>query len=241
MDPRAQRRRDRATTSSRAPPPRTSAWPAARQALADGRGVATREVDLVVFATMTPDHYFPGVGRRCSRRSSALRDVPCFDIRQQCVGFLYGLQLVDAHIRAGPGPHRPPRGRRDPHRLHAVLRRQLGVPLRPLGRAAHARGTRLEHALPPPHGALRRRRGGGGGAGGGGRGRGVIDHDPAHRRHRLRQALRARHGLQAPALHRPRPVRARRPHPGHGRPLRLQDGHHAHGRGGARASWSATA
>ena len=27
--------------------------------------------------------------------------MPCFDIRQQCVGFLYGLQLVDAHIRAG--------------------------------------------------------------------------------------------------------------------------------------------
>jgi 3-oxoacyl-[acyl-carrier-protein] synthase-3 len=27
--------------------------------------------------------------------------VPCFDIRQQCVGFLYGLQLADAHIRAG--------------------------------------------------------------------------------------------------------------------------------------------
>jgi 3-oxoacyl-[acyl-carrier-protein] synthase-3 len=30
-----------------------------------------------------------------------LRNVPCFDIRQQCVGFLYGLQLVDAHVRAG--------------------------------------------------------------------------------------------------------------------------------------------
>jgi 3-oxoacyl-[acyl-carrier-protein] synthase III len=72
---------------------------AARQAL-EAAGVAPSEVDLVVFATMTPDHYFPGSGSLLQAKLG-LRTVPCFDIRQQCVGFLYGLQLVDAHVRAG--------------------------------------------------------------------------------------------------------------------------------------------
>jgi 3-oxoacyl-[acyl-carrier-protein] synthase-3 len=72
---------------------------AARQALEAAR-VSARDVDLVVFATMTPDHFFPGAGGLLQAKMG-IRDVPCFDIRQQCVGFLYGLQLVDAHIRSG--------------------------------------------------------------------------------------------------------------------------------------------
>ena len=72
---------------------------AARKALEHAR-VDPAQVDLVVFATMTPDHYFPGSGGLLQAKLG-LRNVPCFDIRQQCVGFLYGLQLVDAHVRAG--------------------------------------------------------------------------------------------------------------------------------------------
>ncbi|HEY7511670.1 MAG TPA: 3-oxoacyl-[acyl-carrier-protein] synthase III C-terminal domain-containing protein [Vicinamibacteria bacterium] len=72
---------------------------AATEALETAR-VARDEVDLVVAATMTPDHYFPGIGTMLQAKLG-LRSVPCFDIRQQCVGFLYGLQLADAHIRAG--------------------------------------------------------------------------------------------------------------------------------------------
>jgi 3-oxoacyl-[acyl-carrier-protein] synthase-3 len=72
---------------------------AARRAL-EMAGVEATEVDLVVFATMTPDHYFPGAGGLLQTKLG-LRDVPCFDIRQQCVGFLFGLQLVDAHVRSG--------------------------------------------------------------------------------------------------------------------------------------------
>ncbi len=72
---------------------------AAKKALAMA-GVAKDEVDLVVFATMTPDHFFPGSGGLLQTKLG-LRQVPCFDIRQQCVGFLYGMQLVDAHVRAG--------------------------------------------------------------------------------------------------------------------------------------------
>jgi 3-oxoacyl-[acyl-carrier-protein] synthase III len=72
---------------------------AAEQALADA-GLDRKDVDLVVFATMTPDHYFPGSGALLQKKMG-LRDVPCYDIRQQCVGFLYAMQLADAHIRSG--------------------------------------------------------------------------------------------------------------------------------------------
>jgi 3-oxoacyl-[acyl-carrier-protein] synthase-3 len=72
---------------------------AAEKALARA-GVAKDEVDLVVFATMTPDYYFPGCGTLLQHKLG-LRPVPCFDIRQQCSGFLYGLQLADAHVRSG--------------------------------------------------------------------------------------------------------------------------------------------
>jgi 3-oxoacyl-[acyl-carrier-protein] synthase-3 len=72
---------------------------AAVQALEHAR-VARADVDLVISATMTPDHYFPGNGGIMQARLG-LRAVPCYDIRQQCVGFLYGLQLADAQIRAG--------------------------------------------------------------------------------------------------------------------------------------------
>jgi 3-oxoacyl-[acyl-carrier-protein] synthase-3 len=72
---------------------------AAREALVRAN-IQPDEVDLVVFATMTPDHYFPGSGALLQSKLG-LRTVPCFDIRQQCVGFLYGMQLADAHIRSG--------------------------------------------------------------------------------------------------------------------------------------------
>ena len=72
---------------------------AARRALEAAR-VSPEEVDLVIFATMTPDHYFPGSGPLLQAKMG-LRNVPCFDIRQQCVGFLYGLQLADVQVRAG--------------------------------------------------------------------------------------------------------------------------------------------
>lgn len=73
--------------------------PAARQAL-EAAGIAATDVDLMVYATMTPDHFMPGNGGLLQHRLG-MRPIPCFDIRQQCSGFLYALQLADAHIRAG--------------------------------------------------------------------------------------------------------------------------------------------
>jgi len=72
---------------------------ASEKALADA-GVNKEEVDYVVFATMTPDFYFPGCGSLLQKKLG-LRNVPALDIRQQCTGFLYGLQVADAIIRSG--------------------------------------------------------------------------------------------------------------------------------------------
>lgn len=72
---------------------------AARAALADA-GLPATEIDYIVCATMTPDHYFPGCGTLLQQKLG-MRPVPALDIRQQCAGFAYGLQIVDALIRSG--------------------------------------------------------------------------------------------------------------------------------------------
>ena len=63
-------------------------------------GVTPEEIDYVVFATMTPDHFFPGSGSLMQSKLG-LRNIPCLDIRQQCTGFIYALQISDALLRAG--------------------------------------------------------------------------------------------------------------------------------------------
>jgi 3-oxoacyl-[acyl-carrier-protein] synthase-3 len=63
-------------------------------------GLDKNELDLIIFATMTPDYYFPGSGGLLQSKLG-IKDTPCFDIRQQCAGFLYGMQLADAQIRSG--------------------------------------------------------------------------------------------------------------------------------------------
>ena len=58
------------------------------------------DLDLIVFATMTPDVKVPGSGPFLQNRLGA-KNVPSLDIRQQCTGFLHGLEVCDAYIRSG--------------------------------------------------------------------------------------------------------------------------------------------
>ena len=67
----------------------------AAQAAIDEAGLTPDDIDYVVFATMTPDFYFPGAGS-VFQPKLGLSKVPCLDIRQQCSGFLYGLQIADS-------------------------------------------------------------------------------------------------------------------------------------------------
>jgi 3-oxoacyl-[acyl-carrier-protein] synthase III len=72
---------------------------AAKKAMADA-GVTADDIDYVVFATMTPDYYFPGCGSLLQSKLG-LKNIPALDIRQQCSGFVYGLQVCDALVKAG--------------------------------------------------------------------------------------------------------------------------------------------
>jgi 3-oxoacyl-[acyl-carrier-protein] synthase-3 len=61
--------------------------------------VAT-DLDCIIFATTTPDHFFPGNGVYLQRRLG-LAGIPALDVRDQCSGFIYGLSVADAWIRTG--------------------------------------------------------------------------------------------------------------------------------------------
>ena len=58
------------------------------------------DLDLIVLATMTSDVYVPGSGVILQHKLGA-KNVPALDIRQQCTGFLHGLELCDAYIQSG--------------------------------------------------------------------------------------------------------------------------------------------
>ena len=73
----------------------------AAEAALKAAGRTKDDIDAVVFATMTPDHFFPGNGPVLQARMNLPENIPTFDIRQQCSGFLYGLDLADSLIRSG--------------------------------------------------------------------------------------------------------------------------------------------
>ncbi len=58
------------------------------------------DLDCIVYATLSPDHFFPGGGVYLQRKLD-VPGIPALDIRTQCTGFLYGLSVADAWIRAG--------------------------------------------------------------------------------------------------------------------------------------------
>ena len=72
----------------------------AAQAALKEAGIPGSDVDYIVSATMTPDHNFPGAGT-LNQEKLGIGARPAQDIRQQCAGFAYGLQVVDALIRSG--------------------------------------------------------------------------------------------------------------------------------------------
>lgn len=62
-------------------------------------GWQPEDLDLIIFATLSPDIFFPGSG--CLLQSKlGLQSTPAIDIRQQCTGFLYGMQIADAYIKS---------------------------------------------------------------------------------------------------------------------------------------------
>ena len=64
--------------------------------------VHPEEIDCIIFATLSPDFFFPGAGVFVQEKLGwAGTHIPCYDIRQQCSGFVYGLQMAQAFVETG--------------------------------------------------------------------------------------------------------------------------------------------
>jgi 3-oxoacyl-[acyl-carrier-protein] synthase-3 len=72
---------------------------AARMAI-ENAGITPQDIDFIIFATLSPDYYFPGCGvllQRCLH----MKEIAALDIRNQCSGFIYGLSIADQFIKTG--------------------------------------------------------------------------------------------------------------------------------------------
>ena len=63
-------------------------------------GMEAKEIEFIVFATITPDYFFPGSGVLL-QRELGLQGIGAIDIRNACSGFIYGLSTADAFIKSG--------------------------------------------------------------------------------------------------------------------------------------------
>lgn len=63
-------------------------------------GITKDDVDFVIFATISPDYYFPGCGVLV-QRALQMKEVGALDIRNQCSGFIYALSIADQYIKTG--------------------------------------------------------------------------------------------------------------------------------------------
>ncbi len=67
-------------------------------------GLVPEDIDMLIYATLSPDYNFPGTGVFV-QRGLGIKDIPCIDIRQQCTGFIYGLSIADQYIKTGMAKH----------------------------------------------------------------------------------------------------------------------------------------
>lgn len=63
-------------------------------------GITAQDIDFIVFATLSPDYYFPGCGVLV-QRILKMKEIGALDVRNQCSGFLYALSVADQFIKTG--------------------------------------------------------------------------------------------------------------------------------------------
>ena len=66
----------------------------------EAAGITAKDIDYIIFATMTPDYVFPGSAALVGAKLG-IDGTPALDIRQQCGAMLFGIQLVDGLIQSG--------------------------------------------------------------------------------------------------------------------------------------------
>jgi len=72
---------------------------AARLAI-ERAGLTPRDIQFLVFATLSPDMFFPGCGVLVQEKMG-MDTIGALDVRTQCTGFLYGLSVAEAYVKAG--------------------------------------------------------------------------------------------------------------------------------------------
>ena len=72
---------------------------AAKTAISNS-GIKNEDIDLIVFATLSPDYYFPGPGVQV-QEALGINTVAAIDIRAQCSGFVYSISVADQFIKTG--------------------------------------------------------------------------------------------------------------------------------------------
>lgn len=63
-------------------------------------GITPQDIDFIVFATLSPDYYFPGCGVLV-QRAMQMKEIGALDVRNQCSGFVYALSVADQFIKTG--------------------------------------------------------------------------------------------------------------------------------------------
>jgi 3-oxoacyl-[acyl-carrier-protein] synthase-3 len=63
-------------------------------------GLTPQDIDFIVFATLSPDYYFPGCGVLL-QRALKMKEIGALDVRNQCSGFVYALSVADQFIKTG--------------------------------------------------------------------------------------------------------------------------------------------
>lgn len=63
-------------------------------------GISKDDIDFIIFATLSPDYYFPGPGVLV-QRDLGLKPIGALDVRNQCSGFVYAISVADQYIKTG--------------------------------------------------------------------------------------------------------------------------------------------
>lgn len=82
---------------------------AAKKAIANAK-IEPHDLDLIIFATLSPDHAFPGSGVYLQQKlglcdGPSAKFVPAMDVRNQCSGFLYALATATSFVKSGAAKH----------------------------------------------------------------------------------------------------------------------------------------
>jgi 3-oxoacyl-[acyl-carrier-protein] synthase-3 len=68
----------------------------------DRAGISKEDIDFIIFATLSPDYFFPGCGVLLQRELGITHtEIGALDVRNQCSGFVYGMTVADQFIRTG--------------------------------------------------------------------------------------------------------------------------------------------